>query len=60
MSKTRRHYSHPRMKNMIVGRDLFHLEHVTNGIRGGLHGGDKKSMKKQKRAREKRELKESY
>jgi hypothetical protein len=46
------------MKNMIVGRDFFHLEHVTNGIRGGFHGGDKKALRRKKRAQEKRELRE--
>jgi len=58
MSCTKKHYLHPRRKNMIVGRDLFHLEHVTNGIRSGIHGGDKKAIKKRKRAQEKLLLKE--
>lgn len=48
MSRTKKRFSHPRMKNMIVGRDFFHLEHVTNGIRGGFHGGDKKSPPEEK------------
>lgn len=45
---------------MIVGRDFFHLEHVTNGIRSGIHGGDKKAIKKRKRAKEKLELRDNY
>ncbi len=58
MSRTKRHYIAPKQKNMIVGRDLFHLEHVTNGIRGGFHGGDKKAQNKRLRKQEKLALKE--
>ncbi len=38
-----------------LGRDWLHLEHVTNGIKGGPHGGDKQARSRRERRAGRRE-----
>jgi len=33
----------------VRGRDVLHLEHVTNGIKGGALGGDKRARRRRER-----------
>lgn len=37
----------------VKGRDIIHLEHVTNGFKEGAHGGDKRARRRRERRRAK-------